>query len=68
MTAVLEAATPTDDIWISAESIEEVIALIDERFKTLMSVQLNGDYVKFDHAADVILDVRQGLKSLISIN
>ncbi len=68
MTTVLEAATPDSDTWIHGETISEMIEYIDQRFRDLMNSQLNGNYVKFDVAADVILDVRQGLVSIISPN
>ncbi len=64
---MVETATPdTLEVDIQINGIESLIEEIDRVFAALQTKDKMGDYVRFDAAADLILDIRCKASTLLN--
>lgn len=64
---MIQSATPdTLESDIEINGIESLIEEIDRVFAALQTSSRMGDYVKFDAAADLILDIRCKASTLLN--
>lgn len=59
-TSVLEP-----QIFINSKDVKSAISLLDQHLVQLQTIDKQGDYIKFDSAMDILLDVRNTLQVLL---
>lgn len=59
-TPVLEPQT-----FINSKDVKSAISLLDQHLVQLQTIDKQGDYIKFDSAMDILLDVRNTLQVLL---